>query len=183
MKRLLLLLALLPAALHALPCGHIGPGDEGPTTLPLHRCLSLSMGTKDVEKEAVTYNGFLLGLAHCAMGEADIQRLFADERCNLRGCSIQLFAQRAVGRSSGVTISGLSTAVTEHNGLQLSGLANHTNELNGVQLALGINRSETVVRGVQIGLLNLAGDLKGVQIGLLNTNAAGLTLPLINFSW
>ncbi len=181
--KLLLLLALFPFTLCALPCGHIGPGDEGPSTLPLHRSLSLSMGTKTVETTTVTYSGFLLGLAHCSMGANDIQRIFADERCNVRGCSLQLFAQSTVGTTSGVAISGLTSDTTTFNGLQLSGLANRTDTLNGVQIALAINRSEDVVRGVQVGLLNLAGDLKGIQIGLLNTNAAGLTLPLLNFSW
>ncbi len=181
--KLLLLSLLVPTLLCALPCGHIGAGDEGPQTLATHRCLGLSFGGKTVEGDTLTYKGLQLGLAHASMNEEDIQRAFIQEQCHLRGCSIQLFAQDNVGDVSGVTLSGLMSATTHHAGLQLSGLANRTQTTEGVQIGLAINRAEEKATGVQVGLINLTKELHGVQLGLINVNSAGWFFPLINIGW
>ncbi len=184
MNRLTFLLALFcPSLLFALPCGHIGPGDDGPETLSAHHCLGISFGGKVVDDQTLTYKGVQFGLVHASLGEEDIQRIFTQEQCHLRGCSIQLFAQSNVGEVSGVTISGLMSDTTEHSGVQLSGLANRTQTINGVQIALAINRAEEETNGVQVGLINLTKDLHGVQIGLLNFNTSGWFFPFINVGW
>lgn len=47
-------------------------------------------------------------------------------------------------------------------------------------LAGAVNVVEGAMYGLQVGLLNHAGDLHGVQIGLLNFNDTGIFFPLIN---
>lgn len=43
-----------------------------------------------------------------------------------------------------------------------------------------VNVVEGAMYGLQVGLLNSAGDLHGVQIGLLNFNATGIFFPILN---
>ncbi len=184
MARLLFLLLLaLPLMASALPCGHIGPSDEGPQTLAAHRCLSLSFGKKSVNEHTLTYKGALIGLIHLSMDEEDIRRPFIPETCSIDGFSFQLLTQGSVGTLSGMTMTGLMSHATHHRGVQLSGLANRVQTLSGVQLALALNRAEERASGLQLGLINVAKELKGVQLGLLNFNAAGWCFPLLNISW
>ncbi|PTT00541.1 hypothetical protein DBR11_09655 [Pedobacter sp. HMWF019] len=69
-------------------------------------------------------------------------------------------------------------------GLQLAGVNNRTlGDMNGLQAAGFINSTEGTLRGVQISALNnSAGNLKGVQVGLVNVadSSSGLSIGLIN---
>lgn len=69
-------------------------------------------------------------------------------------------------------------------GLQLAGVNNRTlGDMNGLQLAGFINSTEGTLRGVQISALNnSAGNVKGVQIGLVNVadSSSGLSIGLVN---
>ena len=65
-------------------------------------------------------------------------------------------------------------------GLSATVIGNHTSgDADGVMLGI-VNVVDTRLRGVQLGLVNYAGDLKGVQIGLLNFNTSGIFFPVVN---
>lgn len=59
--------------------------------------------------------------------------------------------------------------------------ANSAAELSGVQIGLLWNDA-LIMRGLQAGLVNIAGDVRGFQIGLLNTTEViyGYQIGLIN---
>lgn len=181
---LLLLLSALPG-LAGAACWVLGPSKgEGGATLQVHRCLGICLGTlRTAPPASVRYGGLLLGVAHAAMPEGDVMRALADERCDVSGASAQLLAQTNVGTVRGLALTGLVSDIASVRGAQLSGLASRCRDLDGAQLSLALNRAEGRVRGLQVGLFNVARDLRGVQVGLLNTNAAGWTLPLLNVSW
>lgn len=187
MKRFffILLLALLPG-LASAACVVCGPSyGEKSETLKSHRCLGFNFGAlKTAPKPAtVDYRGLMLGLTHTSQPAWDIFHLLAPEECIVRGASIELLTFVNGGTSQGVAITGLLSDASRVRGLQLSGFGNRSDDVSGVQIALGLNRTQGTVRGMQFGLFNAAKELKGVQIGLLNINAAGWTFPLINFSW
>ena len=181
-------------------CAVCGPSDALPETVEAHCCLGVCFGTARSEGEAsLTYRGLLLGVAHSGLGEDDLVRMFRDERCNLSGASVELFAQTSVGTLKGVAVSGLLSDWAEIRGVAVSGLGNRSRSQAGVLAAIGLNRVEgdvrgvqaglcnagMAVRGVQLGLLNFATELKGVQLGLLNfsdASAAGV-LPLVRVAW
>lgn len=171
---------LAPAA-----CKVCGPTSGEPVaTLGVHRCLSLCLGTLQMTPpDSVRYAGLLLGITHNSLPEGDVARVLADERCDVSGVSAQLLAQVNVGAVRGLALTGLVSDVQTLRGAQLSGLASRCRDLAGTQFSLALNRVEGRMRGLQVGLFNVATQLQGVQIGLLNTNAAGWTLPLINVSW
>ncbi len=55
---------------------------------------------------------------------------------------------------------------------------------NADGVALGcVNVADARMRGLQLGIVNYAGELQGVQLGLLNFNTAGITLPLLNIGF
>lgn len=65
-------------------------------------------------------------------------------------------------------------------GLSANVLGNYTTgDADGLQLG-AVNVVDSRVRGVQLGFVNYAGDLKGVQLGLLNFNTAGIFFPVVN---
>ncbi|MCC6459356.1 MAG: carboxypeptidase-like regulatory domain-containing protein [Saprospiraceae bacterium] len=71
--------------------------------------------------------------------------------------------------------------------LQVSGGANYAHEVQGAQIASVINTADTVhggqvaavfnraryIKGIQVGLINVAQDIDGVQIGLINLSKRG----------
>lgn len=184
-RAFLFALALALPWVTSAACKVCGPTSGEPVaTLGAHRCLSLCLGILETTPPAsVRYAGLLLGLTHNALPEGDVARILADERCDVSGASVQLLAQTNVGTVRGVALTGLVSDVRTLRGAQVSGLASRCRDLTGAQVSLALNRAEGHVRGVQIGLFNVATQLRGVQIGLLNTNAAGWTLPLLNLSW
>ena len=68
-------------------------------------------------------------------------------------------------------------------GLQVNLFGNFSaGEADGLQIGLAnVNRART--RGLQIGVVNVAGTLEGVQIGLLNFAKNTYRLPLLNVGW
>ncbi|RYZ34184.1 MAG: caspase family protein [Myxococcaceae bacterium] len=95
---------------------------------------------------------------------------------------------------------GLNVATQDVTGLQLSLGVNHTNgALHGVQFTLGVNsvagdmtglqgamalnRAHSLT-GMQLGLINVGGDVTGMQLGLINVASVvhGVQLGLVNVS-
>lgn len=166
----------------AADCLAIFSTGELPESAKTHSCCSLCLGVRTSHETSLNYNGLTLGLTHSSMPRGDVMRMFMNEQCHFNGLSVQLLAQLNVGTLRGVALTGLFCAQDAVNGWQCSGLANDAIRLHGVQTAIGVNVADEVT-GIQIGILNRTKCLKGLQIGLLNVNHAGLTLPLINFSW
>ena len=160
-------------------------GDE-PETLQTHACWSLCLGVRDgqdaIQDTTVTYKGLNLGIMHASMSANDVLRAVKIERCDITGASVQLVAQTNMGRMRGASVTGLLSFHDRVDGLQFALLSNDARHIRGSQIAIGMNVADEV-RGFQLGIFNATKQLKGIQIGLWNTNAAGWTLPLINFSW
>lgn len=156
-------------------------GDE-PETLQTHACWSLCLGVRDGQADTVTYKGLNLGIMHASMPFNDVLRAVKNERCDITGASLQLFAQTNMGRMCGASVTGLLSFHDRVDGIQFALLSNDARHIRGSQIAIGMNVADEV-RGFQLGIFNATKQLKGIQIGLWNTNAAGWTLPLINFSW
>jgi hypothetical protein len=71
--------------------------------------------------------------------------------------------------SQGAQISGLMNYTRfSGSGLQLGGLLNISGSFQGIQFSGGINFTEQAIRGVQIGLINIAKEVRGLQLGLVN---------------
>ena len=83
----------------------------------------------------------------------------------------------------GAAVGGYMVRIREIRGFSASVLRVKTNTLRGVSIA-GFNQVRRVQVGLSIGLLNYARELHGVQVGLLNIagNNRGLArvLPLLN---
>lgn len=89
------------------------------------------------------------------------------------------------GSVSGVQISGLHNIVLGRvGGVQAAGAYNHVkDDHSGVQLAGAVNRVEGETRGLQLSSgLNYAGHLRGVQIGVVNIadSSSGTSIGLVN---
>lgn len=75
----------------------------------------------------------------------------------------------------GAQISGIFNAASNFTGLQLAGIANVSSSVTGLQLSGIANVSKTVGKGgVQLGLINIAGECYGWQIGLINFSRNGV---------
>ncbi|MDC0707037.1 caspase family protein [Stigmatella sp. ncwal1] len=101
------------------------------------------------------------------------------------GAQVALGGNLAFGGGQGVQVASLINSVEgSFTGLQLSGTANRADAvMRGLQLAAGVNAAETL-KGVQVGLINLAGDATGTQIGLINVGneIRGLQLGILNIA-
>lgn len=104
---------------------------------------------------------------------------------SLRGAQIGLMANLNREQFSGAQLSMLvNSNLSQTTGLQMGALGNYTRDLRGLQLSL-FNAAMGKVRGTQVGLFNLAGDVKGPQIGLINISTkknSGATVGLINYA-
>lgn len=68
-------------------------------------------------------------------------------------------------------------------GVSATILGNYTSgDADGIVFGC-FNVVDARVRGVQLGIVNYAGELNGLQLGLLNFNRACVTLPLINIGF
>lgn len=69
-------------------------------------------------------------------------------------------------------------------GVQLAGLGNASRSLSGVQVALFGNSVSREMRGLQLALVNVGGDVSGAQVGLINIadTVRGTQLGLLNVS-
>jgi len=88
------------------------------------------------------------------------------------------------GNLDGVQLSGAyNHAANSVSGAQVSGVANHTNKAKGIQIAGLINKVDSDMRGVQLsGFLNKARYLRGMQIGIVNIadSLDGAVLGVLN---
>lgn len=110
---------------------------------------------------------------------------------NVYGFDFGLLGNMTNGQMTGVAASGLfnyNQGMTTAIGLQAAGLANvniNKARVYGVQVAaFNSNKAESVVVGLQVGLVNLAGytDIRGLQVGVYNRahDVAGFQVGLIN---
>ncbi|WP_224247671.1 caspase family protein [Hyalangium gracile] len=84
---------------------------------------------------------------------------------------------RGVQASAGVNVAGAS-----FRGIQASTAVNWVGgAASGVQATVGFNRAESV-RGLQLSVLNVSGDVTGAQVGIINVGKVvnGMQLGLIN---
>jgi hypothetical protein len=101
---------------------------------------------------------------------------------SLRGLQIAA-ANEVDGEGTGFQIGLFANYVEDRfDGLQLSGLASHAGRGSGAQISALLSDAK-VWKGIQIALVNRAGELDGLQIGLLNFNERGFlpVFPLFNF--
>lgn len=135
-------------------------------------------------------NGIELG-GGFNINKRDVDYLQAGGLFNLVGGSVH-GVQMAGGNNTvldsvkGVQISGIYNNVKGSiRGMQMTGGVNRVNDsVIGVQIAGIGNLSHTETKGLQIGgLFNYSKNLKGVQIGLVNVadTSSGLSIGLLNF--
>lgn len=109
-------------------------------------------------------------------------RLGAWGKChNITGLDLSIGGTEAQN-AYGLQIALLRNKVNDVAGaVQITLGANIATELTGVQLGLLWNEA-VMVRGVQVGIANVANDVRGFQIGLLNTTDMiyGYQFGLIN---
>ncbi len=116
----------------------------------------------------------------------------------VRGAQVAGLVSGAGGRVDGAQVAGLVSGASEldglqlsavlngageYRGLQLAGVMNATGRGSGVQLAPG-NYAKQSLRGAQIGLVNVGGEVRGAQIGLVNIacRVHGAQIGLVNVS-
>ncbi len=82
----------------------------------------------------------------------------------------------------GIVLPAASVDMHGDEGLQLSWIANASRGGDVYQLSALLNVSRGEVRGVQIGLVNVAGSVAGAQIGLVNVarSVDGVPVGLVN---
>ncbi|MBN8230444.1 caspase family protein [Corallococcus macrosporus] len=114
---------------------------------------------------------------------------------------LALGANVARGALGGVQAAlGANITTADATGLQLSLGANHANgTMKGVQFTLGVNSVAAAARGIQgsvllnrapsltglqLGFINVGGDVSGMQLGLINVadTVNGMQLGLVNVS-
>lgn len=104
-------------------------------------------------------------------------------------------------RQTGVQVGGLLNLVQgEMSGIQVGGILNtagDTSVMQGLQvscvnvagdasgLQVGVFNRTNTVQGMQIGVINVAEELDGLQIGLVNCNTKGAVpfMPILNFGF
>lgn len=103
----------------------------------------------------------------------------------MEGIQISGVTNHVGNNVTGAQISGVSNLVGgDVKGFQLAGVSNHNNgKLNGMQLSGVANFNRKEVKGVQLsGVVNYTKKLRGVQIGLINIadSSDGYSIGLIN---
>ena len=107
------------------------------------------------------------------------------ENRNVGGIDIGMF-NCTTKHGSGFGLGVLWNDVNgEFKGIQVSGICNSVYGDNlGVQIAGVVNKmgDDSLFKGIQIGVVNLAADMDGVQLGLLNCGVKnqGLQIGVIN---
>lgn len=90
------------------------------------------------------------------------------------------------GNFSGVQLAGLSNKVYKNiNGVQAAGLFNSTYNATGLQLAGIANITQKTAKGVQVaGIVNVAHKMKGLHIGVINVadTLQGAAINVMSFS-
>jgi len=82
----------------------------------------------------------------------------------------------------GIVLPAATVDMRGGEGLQLSWIANATRGGDVYQLSALLNVSRGQVRGVQVGLVNVAGNVTGMQVGLVNVarSVHGVPVGLVN---
>lgn len=84
-----------------------------------------------------------------------------------------------VGFQAGFVNISDTDGYNDTRGAQLGTVNWSAGDFGGLQISF-INVGARDVNGMQIGLLNYAGDLDGVQLGVININGDGFDVPIIN---
>lgn len=93
---------------------------------------------------------------------------------SVKGLQIAGICNNVSGNLTGVQISGITGAIAgDMTGVAVSGIANlNKGSMDGLQIA-GIYNRATRLKGLQIGMVNVADTADGYSIGLLNINKSG----------
>jgi len=144
-------------------------------------------GLFNIDKKEVKYFQ-AAGLFNSVGGEvkgfqaAGINNFVQDSVEGFQAAGINNFV---TGKMSGFQVSGIYNHVSDSvKGVQIAGIGNFSQEkVSGVQIAGVSNISNRAMNGVQIaGVVNYTKKLRGVQIGLINIadTSAGYSIGLIN---
>jgi hypothetical protein len=144
-------------------------------------------GLFNIDKKEVKYFQ-AAGLFNSVGGEvkgfqvAGINNLVQDSVEGMQAAGINNFV---TGKMSGFQVAGIYNHVSDSvKGVQIAGIGNFSQEkVSGVQIAGVSNISNRAMNGLQIaGVVNYTKKLRGVQIGLINIadTSAGYSIGLIN---
>ena len=103
---------------------------------------------------------------------------------NAAGIQLATALNLVGGNGWGFQLAGLDLVHGSFHGVQLAGLGAVTGgELTGMQLSTGI-ASSGLLQGVQISLINIAGEVTGAQLGFINIarTVHGAQLGLLNIA-
>lgn len=128
------------------------------------------------------------GLGNVVLG--DVDGFQAAGLVNVAGGEAKFFqvaglGNIAVGNVIGVQAAGLAN-ISQRNvyGAQVAGIFNWSKvEVNGAQIS-GIGNWSPLVRGPQISVINIAGDVSGAQVGVVNIarHVTGAQIGVVNIS-
>ncbi|MEQ9303518.1 MAG: hypothetical protein RJQ14_06335, partial [Marinoscillum sp.] len=103
----------------------------------------------------------------------------------LDGVQMAGFSNITMGYADGVQMAGFSNHSGDQLGLQMAGSLNTAKDVTGTQMAGSVNISTGELTGVQLsGFLNYTKILRGVQIGVLNVAdsiGSGFSLGVVNW--
>lgn len=144
-------------------------------------------GLFNIDKKAVQYVQ-VAGLFNSVGGKvkgvqiAGINNLVQD---TIKGIQVAGVNNLVKGNARGVQIGGVYNHVTDSmHGVQIGGVANFTRKkTTGLQIAGVVNVANKEMNGVQIaGVVNYTRKLKGLQIGLINIadSSDGYSIGLVN---
>jgi hypothetical protein len=144
-------------------------------------------GLFNIDKKEVKYMQ-VAGLFNLVGGEvkglqvAGINNLVLD---TVKGMQVAGVSNLVKGKFSGLQMAGVYNHVTDSSkGVQIAGVGNFSQKkLSGVQIAGVVNFSNKETAGAQVaGVINYTKHLKGVQIGLINIadTSDGYAIGLIN---
>jgi hypothetical protein len=102
---------------------------------------------------------------------------------SMRGLQFGFLANLVAGEARGVQLAGLFNQTSaDVEGVQLAGGANFSlGRVQGLQGAFAFNRAAGV-KGLQLALVNVGGDVDGLQIGLVNVarRVRGASVGIVN---
>ena len=103
----------------------------------------------------------------------------------VRGIQGSLGASISYGPSRGIqTALGAAVTRADVHGLQAALVSHSGGTMSGLQFGYGFNYAERL-RGVQLGLVNVAGDSKGAQVGLVDITKGevkGIQVGLVTYA-
>ena len=105
---------------------------------------------------------------------------------SVEGAQVSGAVNYADSTVNGTQIAGfVNTAMKNTEGVQIAGAANYANDtLDGTQIAGFVNVARTQMEGTQVsGFFNYAKHVKGVQVGIINIadTSSGVSIGFINF--